>query len=248
VIDGARIGVVVPAHDEEERIGATLASMPACVDVIVVVDDGSGDRTAAIVRASSDPRVRLVGHAVNRGVGAAIVSGYRAAFAAGADVVVVMGADGQMDPSELERLARPVVRGAADYAKGDRLAHAELGAMPAHRRVGNAVFSALTRAVTGLAISDSQCGYTAISRAAAARLDLDALWPGYGYPNDLLARAASAGMRVVDVPVRPIYAGEKSGIGLWEGLVVIPSVIARAAWRRARERERERDVSLQAAE
>lgn len=236
MIEGARIAVVVPAHDEEERIAATLETVPACADTIVVVDDGSRDRTGEIVRASYDPRVRLVVHARNRGVGAAIVTGYRAAFAGGNDVAVVMGADGQMDPCELATLAAPVVRGEADYAKGNRLGHAELGAMPIERRVGNAFFSALTRAITGLTITDSQCGYTALSRSAAARLDLDALWPGYGYPNDLLARAADAGLRVVDVPVRPIYAGEQSGIGLWEGLVVIPGVIARAGLRRAMRR------------
>ena len=232
MIGGQRIAVVIPAHDEQERIGATLATLPDDVDDIVVVDDGSADRTGAIVRPSRDARVRLLVHARNRGVGAAIATGYRAAFERGADVAVVMGADGQMDPGELVRLASPVVRGEADYAKGDRLAHREIGAMPLSRRAGNLLFSALTRAVTGLAISDSQCGYTALSRRAAARLDLDALWPGYGYPNDLLARAAEAGLRVVDVPVRPIYRGEESGIGLWEGLVVIPGVILRAGARR----------------
>jgi glycosyltransferase involved in cell wall biosynthesis len=231
VLEGKRIAVVVPAHDEERLIGRTLASMPACVDAIVVVDDGSADRTAEIVRACGDARVALVVHAQNRGVGAAIATGYREAFARGADVAVVMGADGQMDPRELPSLALPVVRGQADYAKGDRLAHAAIGAMPLERRVGNALFSALTRLATGLSVSDSQCGYTALSRTAAARLDLHALWPRYGYPNDLLARAADAGLRVIDVPVTPIYAGEESGIGLWEGLVVIPSVIARVALR-----------------
>lgn len=232
MIERARIAVVVPAFDEEVRIGSTLASMPACVDRIVVVDDGSHDRTREIVRASLDVRVRLIAHASNRGVGAAIVTGYRAVFAEGHDVAIVMGADGQMDPSELVSLAMPIVRGHADYAKGDRLAHRALSVMPIERRLGNAVFSALTRAATGLDVSDSQCGYTALARSAASRLELDTLWPRYGYPNDLLARAADAGLRVIDVPVRPIYAGEESGIGLWEGLVVIPSVIVRIALRR----------------
>ena len=232
MIEGARIAVVVPAYDEEVRIGATIASMPACVDRIVVVDDGSRDGTGEVVRASVDPRVKLIAHASNRGVGAAIVTGYRAAFAEGHDVAIVMGGDGQMDPNELVSLATPVVAGRADYAKGNRLAHRALSVMPLYRRLGNAVFSALTRGATGLDVSDSQCGYTALSRSAASRLDLDALWPRYGYPNDLLARAAGAGLRVVDVPVRPIYAGEESGIGLWEGLVVIPSVIVRVALRR----------------
>jgi glycosyltransferase involved in cell wall biosynthesis len=244
VIEGRRIAVVVPAYDEERLIARTLRTLPACVDEIVVVDDGSRDRTREVVAALDDPRIVLVTHPINRGVGAAIATGYREAFRRRAEIAVVMGADGQMDPAELASLALPIVRGEADYVKGNRLSHADLRVMPPHRRVGNSVFSALTRVATGLAISDSQCGYTALARAAASRLDLTRLWPRYGYPNDLLARCARAGLRVKDVPVRPVYADETSGIGLWEGLVVIPSVIARSAvvrWGWAPEPARELD-------
>lgn len=229
MLEGRRIAVVVPAYDEERLIERTLRAMPACVDEVVVVDDGSGDSTREIAAALPDARIVVITHTTNRGVGAAIATGYRTAFDRGADVAVVMGADGQMDPADLVSLALPVVRGEADYVKGNRLAHDALSDMPLVRRVGNAVFSALTRVATGLSIEDSQCGYTALSRAAASRLDLARLWPRYGYPNDLLARCARAGLRVRDVTVRPVYRDETSGIGLWEGLVVIPSVIARAA-------------------
>jgi glycosyltransferase involved in cell wall biosynthesis len=229
VLEGRRIAVVVPAYDEERLVARTLRAMPACVDEIVVVDDGSTDRTRERARSVPDARIRVIVHEANRGVGAAIATGYRDAFRRHADLAVVMGADGQMDPEDLPALALPVVRGEADYVKGNRLAHDELRAMPVARRVGNTVFSALTRAATGLSISDSQCGYTALSRTAAARLDLARLWPRYGYPNDLLARCARAGLRVRDVTVRPVYGDEESGIGLWEGLVVIPSVIVRSA-------------------
>ncbi len=229
MLDARRIAVVVPAYEEARLVARTLRGIPACVDAVVVVDDGSRDDTAARARGVGDPRVSVIVHRRNRGVGAAIATGYRAAFADGADVAVVMGADGQMHPDDLARVAGPVARGEADYVKGNRLEHEGLVVMPLVRRVGNAVFSALTRAATGLDVTDSQCGYTALSRSAAARLDLARLWPRYGYPNDLLARCARAGLRVRDVPVRPVYADETSGIGLWEGLVVIPSVIARAA-------------------
>ena len=228
MLEGRRIAVVVPACDEERLIARTLRAMPDCVDENLVVDDGSTDRTPERVLAVLDARIVLIRHLANRGVGAAIATGYRAAFERGADIAVVMGGDGQMDPHDLVNLVTPILRGEADYAKGNRLAHPELRAMPLLRRAGNTVFSALTRIATGLSNADSQCGYTALARTASRRLDLERLWPGYGYPNDLLARCGRAGLRVCDVTVRPVYGDEESGIGLWEGLVVIPSVIVRA--------------------
>lgn len=235
MFEGARVAVVVPAFDEVRLIGRTLARVPAFVDLVVVVDDASRDDTAAQARAAGDPRVVVVTHAVNRGVGAAIASGYRAAFSAGADVAVVMAGDAQMDPADLPALLAPVLRGEADYAKGDRLSHPlARTAMPRARFVGNHVLSALTRMATGLPIRDAQCGYTALSRGGAERLALDALWPRYGYPNDLLGRAAAAGLRVRDVTVRPVYADETSGIGVRHALFVVPFVLARVVTRRAR--------------
>src|SRR6185503_465242 len=90
-------------------------------------------------------------------------------------------------------------------------------------------------AATGLSVDDSQCGYTAIAASAAARLPLDDLWPRYGYPNDLLGLLAQHGMRVRDVPVRPVYAGERSGVRPWHALLVL-WVILRRAWRVRRSR------------
>src|SRR5699024_1439104 len=98
------------------------------------------------------------------------------------------------------------------------------------RFAGNHLLSALTRVATGLDIEDSQCGYTALTREGAARLSLDRLWPRYGYPNDLLAAAARAGLRVRDVPVRPVYADETSGVRLRHALFVVPYVLARASF------------------
>jgi glycosyltransferase involved in cell wall biosynthesis len=215
----ARIFVVVPAFNEEARIGRVLASMPESVDEIFVVDDASRDATAAIARASSDPRVRVFVHAVNRGVGAAIATGYREALARGGDArdaFVVMAGDGQMDPADLEALTRSIRTGRAGYAKGNRFAHPEVRAtMPRARYLGGAVFSRLTSLAIGQPVHDSQCGYTAIAREACARLDLDALWPRYGYPNDLLAQLAERRIAIDEVCVRPVYAGEGSGLRVW---------------------------------
>ena len=205
-----RVFVIVPAFDEAARIGGVLASIPGDVRRIVVVDDASRDDTAEHARASTDPRVEVVRHAENRGVGAAIATGYRRALETPGDprdAFVVMAGDGQMDPADLPALVAPIARGEADYVKGDRFAHEDARAIPLARRLGGRAMSALTRAALALPIHDSQCGYTAIARSTCAQLDLDALWPRFGYPNDLLAMLARAGARIVEVPVRPVYHG-----------------------------------------
>lgn len=229
-----RVAVVVPAFDEAERIAATLASVPAWVARIWVVDDASRDGTAAIAAATPDPRVTVLRHPMNQGVGRAITTGYRAAVAGGADVVAVMAGDGQMDARDLARLVEPIRSGAADYVKGDRFAHPERRRMPLARRSAGRALAGLTWLATGLRVSDPQCGYTAISAAAVRRLDLDDLWPRYGYPNDLLAQLAAAGLRVAEVPVRPVYAGERSGVRPWHVLVIAGLLARRGAQRLAR--------------
>jgi len=226
MLHGATVAVVVPAHDEARLIARTLASIPAWVDRVVVVDDASSDDTKGRAEGCGDPRVTVVRHAVNRGVGAAIVTGYREAFEAGADVAAVMAGDAQMDPADLRAVVEPVARGEADYVKGNRLAHPDARrAMPLFRLVGNHALSALTRLATGLDVHDSQCGYTAMHRRVAERVRLQRLWPRYGYPNDLLSRLAVARLRVRDVPVRPVYADEESGIRTHDLLVSFPLVI-----------------------
>jgi len=232
---GARVAVIVPAYNEALLIRRTLVSVPAFVDRIVVIDDHSEDATAARVSELADPRVELVRHDRNRGVGAALATGYRAAFAWGADVVAVMAGDAQMDARDLPALLAPVVSGEVDYAKGDRLSWPEARArMPFLRWLGNHTLSFLTRLATGLSVRDSQCGYTAMSRRAAESVELEQLWEGYGYPNDLLGRLAALGFAVRDVPVRPVYGDERSGIGWRHALVIIPWVLLGVVRRRAR--------------
>lgn len=229
------IAVVVPAFNEARHIALTLRSVPRYVDRIVVVDDGSSDGTADEVRRLADPRVELVRHAANRGVGQALSTGYAKAFAGGAEIAAVMAGDGQMHPDDLRRLLAPLASGEADYVKGDRLSHPEVWQrMPLARVLGNHVLSLGTRIATGLPIRDSQCGYTALHRRAAERVPWAKLWHGYGYPNDLLGFLSQAGARVRDIVVRPVYADEESGIGWRHALLVIPFVLANVVLRRAR--------------
>src|SRR4051794_20033659 len=123
MLDGSRVVVVVPAFHEEAHIARVVETMPPFVDAMVVVDDGSADRTGAAALEVGDERVHLEQHAQRRGVGAALTTGYRVAIRltrSPTDALCVMAGDGQMDPNDLARVARPVVLGEADYVKGDR--------------------------------------------------------------------------------------------------------------------------------
>ena len=227
------IAVVIPAFDEQELIATTLAGIPGYVDAIYVVDDASSDATVASASSHTDDRLRVLRHSTNRGVGAAIVTGYTQALSDGHDVLVVMAADNQMDPVDLHSLIEPVIQGRADYVKGNRFAHEQVHDMPSLRRWAGRVLSWATRWVTKLDVDDCQCGFTALSAEAAARLPLRSLWPRYGYPNDLLAMLAERSLRVAEVRVRPIYANERSGVRAWHALVVL-GLLWRAWLRRRR--------------
>jgi glycosyltransferase involved in cell wall biosynthesis len=235
VLEGKRVGVVVPAHDEEHRIGETLAAMPELVDRVYVVDDASTDATAARARDVGDARVEVIRHERNGGVGAAIVTGYRHALTEEIDVVCVMAGDGQMDPADLETLAGAVARGEVDYAKANRLVTGQAwNLMPRTRYLGNAMLSLLTKIASGYwHIADSQSGYTAIGRNTLAQLDLDRLYERYGFPNDMLVSLNVWNARVRDFPSQPIYGvGERSGIRLRR---VVPAIswllLRRFFWR-----------------
>lgn len=240
---GLRAAVVVPAFNEEANLAATIASIPAFIDHVLVVDDGSHDQTAAVAQQAGRPAIEVVRHHQNRGVGAAVVSGYRRALQLGCDVALVMAGDGQMDPGDVPLLLAPIVAGRADYVKGNRFAYPEVfWTMPRARLIGNVALSLLTRLTSGYRrLFDSQCGFTAVTRATLLALDLDGLFPRYGYPNDLLARLRVAGARVEDVPVRPIYGPHwRSGITLRTAIYPVLFVVVRSLlWRKWAERRPE---------
>jgi glycosyltransferase involved in cell wall biosynthesis len=226
MLDGKRVAVVVPAHDEEHLIGETLRGVPDFVDRVYVVDDASRDATADRAREMGDPRVEVIVHERNAGVGAAIVTGYKRALDEGAAVTAVMAGDNQMDPAELISLVRPVADGELDYAKANRLFTGEAWQLiPRTRYLGNAVLSLLTKIASGYwHVADSQAGYTAIGHDVLGKLDLDRIYTRYGFPNDMLVHLNVWNARVRDIPSRPIYGvGERSGIRL-------RNVVPRISW------------------
>lgn len=229
MLDQKRIAVVVPVLNEETLIKQVLDTIPSFTDKIFVVDDFSSDQTAKVVQSyieKAPDRFVLIQHSRNQGVGGAIVSGYKRALDEKMDVVAVMAGDAQMDPADLERIVSPVVRGEADYVKGNRLFRGESWKMiPHYRYLGNSVLSLLTKIASGYwHIADSQSGYTAISFIALRSLDLGKIYRLYGMPNDMLVKLNINDFRVKDISVRPIYnIGEKSGIRLWK-------VVPRISW------------------
>lgn len=212
---GRLIGVVVPAYNEELHIAKVIKTMPTYVDRIYMIDDCSTDRTFTVAdQFSNDIRLKLTRHRINKGVGAAIITGYRLALEDKMDIAAVMAGDNQMDPVHLSHLLDPIVDGIADYSKGDRLSRSELTkGMSRWRLFGNTILTWLTHFSSGYwEIQDPQNGYTAISCEALRRLDLNKVYPRYGYCNDLLAKLNVLGAKVKDVQIPARYGEEKSKI------------------------------------
>lgn len=232
-----RIGVVVPAHNEELLIARTVNTMPDFVDHIIVVDDCSKDRTNEIVQelARTNPKVVLLTHKTNGGVGKAISTGYIWCRDNDIDIAVVMAGDGQMDPDNLPDLLDPVVEDRTDYAKGNRLVTGEAWRkIPRTRYIGNSILTFMTKIASGYwHVTDSQTGYTALNRRALQIVPIEEIYPRYGMPNDFLVTLNIFNMRVADVPVNPVYGiGERSGIKVRKVVFSIGYLLVRLFMRR----------------
>ena len=214
MLEGYRVAVVVPAFRVERQIASVIQRMPAYVDRVIVVDDASPDATAAVVLATNDPRVQLLRHPVNQGVGGAMATGFRTALEGGADLIVKCDGDGQVDADGIALLLWPLIEGRADYSKGCRFHHfSELNAMPRVRLGGNIALTFLTKFASGYwHILDPQNGFVGISAETLGRLPLRRLARGYFFENDMLIRLNALKARVADVPLPTRYGDEVSSL------------------------------------
>jgi len=230
------VAVVVPAYRVASHIESVVKTIPSWVRWIIVVDDASPDAGKDIVArlAMDDLRVQLVRHEVNRGVGGAVCSGYRHALSLGADIAVKMDGDGQMDPRYLRALLSPILRGDADYTKGNRFHHgAELTRMPFVRLVGNAALGFLVRISSGYwNLYDPTNGYTAIHRKVLRQLPLEALARDYFFESDMLGQLGLLSACVMDVPIPARYADETSSLRIGRVLYRFPPLLLRGFLRR----------------
>jgi glycosyltransferase involved in cell wall biosynthesis len=214
VLHERKIGVVIPAYNEEKLIRITVESIPPYVSRIFVINDASTDSTAKVLESIKDPRLHVITHETNQGVGAAILHGYKRALKENMEIVVVMGGDNQMNPDQLPKLLMPIVQGKADYTKGNRLMSKEFrGGMSKWRLLGNSVLTMINKISSGYwHIMDPQNGYTAISRKALSGIDIDTLFTYYGYCNDMLVKLNTFGFRTMDITMPARYGQEKSSI------------------------------------
>jgi glycosyltransferase involved in cell wall biosynthesis len=187
---------------------------------------------------NSDPggsRIILINHLKNGGVGAAIARGYKWCKDNNIDCTAVMAGDGQMDPSELESICRPVTDEGIDYVKGNRLVHrsAKL-VIPRTRYFGNSILSILTKMASGYwRVSDTQTGYTAISLEALRKIDLPAIYRRYGMPNDMLVKLNIARCTIKEVEIKPVYrVGERSKMKIMRVIPRVSWLLFKAFFRR----------------
>jgi len=209
-----RVTAIIPALDEEGAIGTTVARLDrALVHEVIVVDNGSRDRTADRARAAG-ARVVFEGR---RGYGSACLAGVRAA--ASADVLVFLDGDGSEAPEDLVRVLGPVLRGEADLTLGSRtLGEQEPGSVSAHQRWGNRLVLGLLGMLTGVRLSDFG-PFRAVRAEALRRLDMS--HPTYGWPIEMVVKAIRRDLRIVEVPVRtrPRMSGQSKVTGtVWGSL------------------------------
>lgn len=234
------IAVVVPAFNEELLIQDTLLSVPAFVDRIYAVNDASTDKTREIIETLSKTEFRIVpiNHTANSGVGAAIVSGYKQAISDNQQIIVVMAGDHQMDPEVMPALLDPLIEKRADYTKGNRLLSPEYRiGMSKWRFIGNTLLTIMTKFSSGYwKLMDPQNGYTAITHRALERLNLDRVYPRYGYCNDLLVKLNVFGFRVMDVELPARYGRETSKIRYGNYIVSVSWLLFRDFFYRLRQK------------
>jgi glycosyltransferase involved in cell wall biosynthesis len=228
------VSISVPAHNEEALIQKVITTMPDFVDHIVIVDDLSDDATSDKARAIGDPRVQVIRHEVNKGVGGSIMTAHRKGLELGADLFVVMAGDAQMDPDYLPSLLDPLIDDDFGFSKANRFFSMDsFRGMPGYRVCGNVVLSFMTKLASGYwNLFDPQNGYTALTRGALERLDLDRIAETYEFENDLLINLNILDVRAVDVPIPAMYGEEVSGIKLGRVIPRISRLLFRGFWKR----------------
>jgi glycosyltransferase involved in cell wall biosynthesis len=209
------IAIVIPCYKVSAHICDLIGEIGSNVSAIFVIDDCCPEQTGRLVEATiTDARVTVIYHATNQGVGGAVLTGYRAAIQAGAEVIVKLDGDGQMNPALLPAFVGPILRGEADYTKGNRFFEIEtVQQMPMLRLIGNVGLSFLTKLSSGYwNLFDPTNGYTAISAKVAERLPTEKISRRYFFESDMLFRLNTLRAVVMDIPMFALYAEEQSNL------------------------------------
>jgi len=216
-----KIAVVIPAYKVEQSIHTVLSKIQKWIYAIIVIDDGSPDKTSKTVRDFKDDRITLIIHHKNQGIGAALLSGYSYALNLGVEIVVKIDGDDQMNLDYLPDLLEPILNGTADYTKGNRFLHpVGLKNMPLIRKIGNLGLTFLTKITSGYwNIFDPTNGYTAISSEKLQALDPNRIARDYFFETSMLCELRRLNAVVEDVPMPAIYQDEQSSLNVSKELI-----------------------------
>jgi glycosyltransferase involved in cell wall biosynthesis len=209
------ISVVIPSYKVRDHILDVIAGIPSNVGRIYVVDDHCPEQSGRFVQETcTDPRVTVIFHEMNLGVGGATKTGYLRALADGAEIIVKLDGDGQMNPGLIPRLVEPILNMNADYVKGNRFY--DLGflrTMPFIRKLGNSGVSFMNKLSSGYwNIMDPSNGFTAIHRKALENLPLDRIDNRFFFESDVLFRLYTVRAVVAEMPMRAVYNDEDSNL------------------------------------
>lgn len=200
-----RVIALIPAFNEASRVGEVVSRARPFVSEVIVVDDGSTDRTSAVAEAAGATVLR---HPSNRGKGAAIATALEFFGRSDAEFAVFLDADGQHDPAEIPKFVETARQSGAGVVVGTRMN--DTRAMPVVRLLTNRFTSWLTSKLARQSIPDSQCGYRLLRRNVLADLNLTS--SRFDTETEMLIQASRAGHRIVSAPICTIYAGQSSHI------------------------------------
>lgn len=209
------IAVVIPCYKVRNHILDVIRRIGSLVDLIIIVDDKCPEETGLFVKSSvSDPRVHVIFHSCNMGVGGAVLSGYQFGLVQGADILIKIDGDGQMDPGLIPKFIYPIIDGTADYTKGNRFYDlSSIKSMPVARLFGNATLSFLSKISSGYwNLFDPTNGYTAIHAKLLKHIPFSKISKRYFFESDMLFRLNLLRAKVVDVPMFAIYGDEISSL------------------------------------
>ena len=220
-----KIAVVIPCYRVKDKILKVLSAIGPEVSRIYVVDDLCPEYSGNHVENNCfDSRVVILRHTENIGVGGAVLTGYKRALSDDASIIVKIDGDGQMDPKLIPAFISPIIRGEADYCKGNRFYNLNsVGEMPSIRIIGNAALSFLSKFSTGYwHLFDPTNGYTAIHGDVAKLMPFDKISKRYFFETDILFRLSLLKALALDIPMDAVYEDEKSNLNIknifWEFL------------------------------
>jgi len=209
-----KISIVIPAYNEEKRIGPVLSEIEKMGLEVFVVDDGSKDDTSKVAERYTGSVLR---HKINLGKGAALKTGCEAAFGLGADAVVVMDSDGQHKASGLPRFIKALKE--CEVVFGAR----DLGGTPTVRLLGNKLITFLVKVLFGIKVGDILCGFKAFTKRAYKKINWTSL--GYSVETEIVAMTGKYGLKHCEVPVTTVYYDKFKGLTVTAGLEILFDIL-----------------------